>query len=106
MAPLKGAPTIDTYVSPELSILLASLTQPQAFPDSLPQDETITLIQTHASAVLLAGTRAYKLKKARDFGFFDYSTRICAATFASKRLYSILAWPHRCIWGLPGAGSR
>lgn len=62
------------YVSPELPTLLAHLTQPRAFPDSLPQDETISLIQTHASAVLLAGERAYKLKKARDFGFFDYST--------------------------------
>lgn len=31
-------------------------------------------MQTHASAVLLAGERVYKLKKAHDFGFFDYST--------------------------------
>jgi hypothetical protein len=72
--PLKGASTIDTHVPPEFSTLLAQLAQPQAFPDALPQDETISLIQTHASAVLLAGERAYKLKKARDFGFFDYST--------------------------------
>ncbi|HVU69524.1 MAG TPA: AAA family ATPase [Ktedonobacteraceae bacterium] len=74
MATLKGAPTIDTHVSPELSTLLAHLTQPQAFPDTLAKDEAISLIQTHASAVLLAGSHAYKLKKARDFGFFDYST--------------------------------
>lgn len=32
------------------------------------------MLQTHASAVLLAGERVYKLKKAHDFGFFDYST--------------------------------
>lgn len=34
----------------------------------------MTVIQTHASFVLLAGPRVYKLKKAHDFGFFDYST--------------------------------
>lgn len=85
--PLKGAPAIDTHVSsPELATLLAQLTQPQAFPDSLPQSETISLIQTHASAVLLAGERAYKLKKARDFGFFDYSTPALRRHFCEQEV--------------------
>ena len=32
------------------------------------------LIQTHISFVILAGDRAYKLKKPRDFGFLDFRT--------------------------------
>ena len=32
------------------------------------------VIQTHASMVLLSPTRVYKLKKPKNFGFFDYST--------------------------------
>ena len=53
---------------------LSALARPGAFPFDLPPDELIVLIQTHASAVLLAGDRAYKLKKPENFGFFDYST--------------------------------
>lgn len=74
---LKGVLTIDKQIVPDvsdLSILLPQLTRPQAFPCIPRVSETIELIQTHASAVLLVGEYAYKLKKARDFGFFDYST--------------------------------
>ncbi|HEY1391058.1 MAG TPA: AAA family ATPase [Ktedonobacterales bacterium] len=53
---------------------LTALARPAAFPLDLPPDELIVPIQTHASAVLLAGDRAYKLKKPENFGFFDYST--------------------------------
>src|SRR6478735_5907988 len=53
---------------------LSALARPGAFPFDLPPDELIVPIQTHASAVLLAGDRAYKLKKPENFGFFDYST--------------------------------
>jgi uncharacterized protein len=53
---------------------LSSLACPGAFPLDLPPDEPIVTIQTHASAVLLVGDRAYKLKKPENFGFFDYST--------------------------------
>lgn len=81
---LKGAPTIDTYATPELATLLAQLTQPRAFPYPLPANEPIELLQTHASAVLLAGDRAYKLKKARDFGFFDYSTPALRRQFCEQ----------------------
>jgi hypothetical protein len=53
---------------------LSALAHSAAFPFSLPPDEPIVTIQTHASAVLLAGDRAYKLKKPENLGFFDYST--------------------------------
>ncbi|MGH2509018.1 MAG: AAA family ATPase, partial [Ktedonobacteraceae bacterium] len=42
--------------------------------------------QTHASAVLLAGTRAYKLKKAHNFGFFDYSTPLLRRQFCEQEV--------------------
>jgi aminoglycoside phosphotransferase family enzyme/predicted kinase len=58
----------------QLAERLAALADPAAFPFDLSPDEPIVTIQTHASAVLLAGDRAYKLKKPENFGFFDYST--------------------------------
>ena len=46
----------------------------------------IELLQTHASAVLLAGDRVYKLKKARNFGFFDYSTPALRLQFCEQEV--------------------
>jgi aminoglycoside phosphotransferase family enzyme/predicted kinase len=67
-------------------VLLAQLTRPQAFPYQLAPGETIPVIQTHASAVLLAGERVYKLKKANDFGFFDYSTPALRRQFCEQEV--------------------
>jgi aminoglycoside phosphotransferase family enzyme/predicted kinase len=64
----------EVYSTVDFPKMLDALAQPGAFPFSLPDDEPITVIQTHASAVLLAGDRVYKLKKPKDFGFFDCST--------------------------------
>jgi aminoglycoside phosphotransferase family enzyme/predicted kinase len=36
--------------------------------------DTVSVVQTHISYVLLAGAYAYKIKKPRDFGFLDYTT--------------------------------
>jgi aminoglycoside phosphotransferase family enzyme/predicted kinase len=58
----------------EFAARLRALARSEAFPFPLRPGETIVEIQTHASAVLLAGDCAYKLKKPRDFGFFDYTT--------------------------------
>lgn len=71
---------------PELAALLAQLGRPQAFPDQLSPDEPVLVMQTHASAVLLAGDRVYKLKKARDFGFFDYSTPALRRHFCEQEV--------------------
>jgi uncharacterized protein len=45
-------------------------------PDFYPHDtrEAIALVQTHVSYVFLTGDYAYKLKKAVNFGFLDFST--------------------------------
>ena len=72
---------------------LAILIQPAAFPYDI--NGPIEMAQTHASAVLLAGDRAYKLKKPNDFGFFNYSTPALRRRFCSQeaRLNTRLA-PH------------
>ena len=46
----------------------------------------VEILQTHASAVLLAGDRAYKLKKPNDFGFFDYSTPALRRHFCGEEV--------------------
>jgi len=51
--------------------LVAALRDPAVWPHPA---ETIGVRETHISWVLLVGDFAYKLKKAVDFGFLDYST--------------------------------
>ncbi|HKV84912.1 MAG TPA: AAA family ATPase [Ktedonobacterales bacterium] len=60
---------------------LAALRLPGAFPFAV--NGPVEVVQTHASAVLLAGDRAYKLKKPNDFGFFNYSTPALRRRFCS-----------------------
>jgi aminoglycoside phosphotransferase family enzyme/predicted kinase len=66
--------------------MLDALAQPGAFPFTLSDHEPITVIQTHASAVLLAANRAYKLKKPKNFGFFDYSTPALRRNFCGQEV--------------------
>jgi uncharacterized protein len=58
----------------DFATMLSMLTRPEAFPFALSADTPITVIQTHASAVVLAPEVVYKLKKPKNFGFFDFST--------------------------------
>lgn len=51
---------------------IRALSDPRAYPH--PVEGDITVIQTHISIVFLAGDRVYKIKKALDLGFLDYST--------------------------------
>ena len=51
--------------------IVAFLSQPGAY--GLPADETIGHIETHASHVILARDRAYKLKKRVKFTFLDFT---------------------------------
>lgn len=52
--------------------LIRGLFDPCAYPH--PVEGDITVVQTHISIVFLAGNRVYKVKKALDLGFLDYST--------------------------------
>ena len=54
--------------------MLHALIKRQAFPFAYAHGEDPYIIQTHASAVILTPAYVYKLKKPRNFGFFDYST--------------------------------
>ncbi|WP_427162637.1 AAA family ATPase [Aliinostoc sp. HNIBRCY26] len=55
-----------------LPALIEQMLQPGFYPH--PVQESIQLIQTHISYVLLTGDYAYKLKKPANFGFLDFST--------------------------------
>ncbi len=51
---------------------IAQMMQPEFYPHGV--QEPVTLLQTHASFLLLTGDYVYKVKKSVDFGFLDYST--------------------------------
>lgn len=55
-----------------LPALIQQMLQPGFYPHEV--TEPIQLIQTHISYVILTGDYAYKLKKAVNFGFLDFST--------------------------------
>lgn len=50
---------------------IQALLKPEAYPHPV---DTVQLVQTHISFVLLAGDFVYKFKKPVDFGFLDFST--------------------------------
>ena len=56
----------------DLAALIPQMQQADFYPHAAA--DNIELIQTHVSAVFLTGDYAYKLKKAVNFGFLDYST--------------------------------
>jgi len=71
----------------DLDAILRGLLKPALQPSG---SEAPVLVQTHASAVVLAGDDVYKLKKPVDFGFLDYSTLarrkvMCEAEVALNR---------------------
>jgi len=51
--------------------LIAAMNQPDFYPE-IP--ERVELIQTHISFIFIAGDFVYKVKKAVDFGFLDFTT--------------------------------
>ncbi len=56
---------------PELPELVQALLDPPAYPEP---PQRVELLQTQISYVFLADDLVYKVKKAVDFGFLDYST--------------------------------
>ncbi|MBI2959295.1 MAG: AAA family ATPase, partial [Betaproteobacteria bacterium] len=61
-----------------LDTLIAALRDPRRYPHPV---ESVEVLETHASFVLLAGAYAYKIKKPVSLGFLDFST------LASRRFY-------------------
>ena len=64
--------------------LIEALARPGVLPGS--GGEAPEVVQTHISAVFLAGDRAFKLKKPVDFGFLDFSTAERRAHFCREEL--------------------
>jgi aminoglycoside phosphotransferase family enzyme len=50
------------------------------------QDPSARLIQTHISSVILAGDKAYKLKKPVDFGFLNFTDRAQRRHFCHEEI--------------------
>lgn len=55
----------------EQSRFITALTQPEAYPR---RPERVEVLQTHISMLFFAGDEVFKVKKAVDLGFVDYST--------------------------------
>ena len=64
-------PTPSTIATPTLDEILHALHQPACYPH---HPDRVEMVQTHISAVFLAGEEVYKLKKPVRFSFLDYST--------------------------------
>ncbi len=85
-----------SLLSIDFTAMLQELTKPEAFQNTISGDdlqlhpskldEQITVIQTHASAVVLAGERVYKLKKPKNLGFLDYSTPMLRRHFCIQEV--------------------
>ncbi len=71
-------------MSDSFHALLQSMHQPGFYPHAVL--EPITSVQTHCSVVILTGDFAYKLKKAVDFGFLDYSSLEKRCYFLEREL--------------------
>jgi len=52
-----------------------------------PRPESVSIIQTHISIVAIAGEFVYKVRKAVDFGFLDYSTLERREHFSRREVY-------------------
>ena len=73
---------LDNPVSAQLPLI-------EAFQEPSLYDHAVTglqLIETHISWVILTGEYVYKVKKAVDFGFLDYSTLEKRAFFCREEL--------------------
>jgi aminoglycoside phosphotransferase family enzyme/predicted kinase len=64
-------PTAHLPVALDQAVLVKSLCKPGVFG---PDIERVTVIETHISYVLLTGPYAYKIKKAVDLQFLDFTT--------------------------------
>lgn len=63
--------------------LITALQGPAAYPHAV---ESVRLVETHISWVLLAGDYAYKIKKPVDFGFLDFSNLLQRRHYCEEEL--------------------
>ena len=82
------ASLMDTQTAPpsqtwEQEVLIHALLDPACYPHAV---EKVTLIETHISFVLLAGSYTYKIKKAVNLGFLDFTTLKLRHFFCEEEL--------------------
>ncbi|MFA5372094.1 MAG: AAA family ATPase, partial [Sideroxydans sp.] len=63
--------------------LIAALHQPQRYPHAA---HSVRVIETHISWILLAGKFAYKIKKAVDLGFLDYTRQAARKYYCAEEI--------------------
>jgi len=63
--------------------LVVDLCRPESLPGAPPRVE---FLSTHGSLVFRTGTDVYKLKRPRDYGFFDYTTLAARRHFCDEEL--------------------
>jgi aminoglycoside phosphotransferase family enzyme/predicted kinase len=69
--------------SPTHPNLVEALSRPDFYPH---RPVTVELVQTHISFVFIAGDLVYKVKKAVDFGFLDFTTLVKRKYFCEEEL--------------------
>lgn len=65
------------------SSLIGALCNPALYPDA---SGPVELLETHISYILLAGAHAYKIKKAVNLGFLDFSTLALRRRYCAEEL--------------------
>src|SRR5438477_5324353 len=86
MAAIKEAPHLSTAQRPsalDQAALVKSLCKPAAWG---PDVERVIVIETHISYVLLTGTYAYKIKKAIDLQFLNFTTLDARRSYCHEEL--------------------
>ena len=78
-------PGHDAPAGPDQARLVESLRHPAVF-GSGTEVERIDLLETHISYVLLTGTYAFKIKKAVDLEFLDFSTLAARRHYCEEEL--------------------
>lgn len=64
-------------------MLIQALKQPECYPHPV---ESVRVVQTHVSWIILTGQYAYKIKKPVDFGFLDFTTLAQREHFCREEL--------------------
>jgi len=84
--------------------LLAALCRPEVYAHAV---ASIEVVETHISWVILTGEYAYKIKKAVDLGFLDFSTLQQRLHYCEEELRLNTRWAPELYLGLqPICGSR
>jgi len=83
MSSKQAAAARTTGVADDQAPLLAALSRPAAYG---PGCKRVERLETHISCVFLTGDYAYKIKKAVDFGFLDFTTLAARRKYCDEEL--------------------